>query len=135
MDTVVLRGYYARVFVAVQRCTVPLSRELDEEQQQESLRLINHFLQTRPDLRVPLKLFLISIDTLSILTGLNTFQRLSSERQVGLMNWFFDSRIPLLRKGFWGLNTLARLGVYGQSSLHEKIGYRIKPIPNERTGS
>lgn len=131
----ILHGYAATMFVAVQKCTVPLSRKLTDEQQQESLRIVNDFLSRQPFLGTQLKLFLLSIDTLSILTGGRRFSKLTPEKQVLILNRLFDSSIPLFRKGFWGLNTLTRLGVYGQPSLHAHIGYRLRPVPDDRKAS
>ena len=54
--------------------------------------------------------------------------------QDALLSSLFGARVPLLRKGFWGLNALARLGVYGQTSLHAEIGYRLRENRDDAHG-
>ena len=114
-------------FEALQRALVPRSASFTEPQRSESRALVDRFLSQQPErTRRKLALFLIVIDVLSIVRGLRPFRRLTPRSQQGLLQWLFDSPIGLLRKGFWGLNTLARLGVYGQPGLHSEIGYRVR---------
>lgn len=125
-------NYFERRFVAIQKCAVPRSAEFSEEQAQESLRLVTRFLEDKPSgVRFKLVLFLIYIDALSLMRGAKVFPTLAAEEQRLILTGLFDSRVSLIRKGFWGLNTLARLGVYGQSSVYASLNYRLRPTPHE----
>jgi hypothetical protein len=68
----------------------------------------------------------------SIFTKGSKFRNLNEQAQEKVMNFFFDSPIGLFRKGFWGLNTLCKLGVYSQQSIYADIGYRLRPIKGVR---
>jgi hypothetical protein len=125
-------SYFERRFVAIQKCTVPRSAEFSEEQVRESLQLVTRFLREKPSgVRFKLVLFLIYIDALSMLRGAKSFPELEEEKQRRILKGLFDSKVPLIRKGFWGLNTLARLGVYGQPSVYPSLNYRLRPAPHE----
>lgn len=103
---------------------------MDAAQRAESLRLVATFVaQLSASSRRKLALFLVVIDVLALLRGGRTFRRLAVEDQEALLRNLFDHPIGLLRKGFWGLNTLAKLSVYGQTSLYEDIGYRLRKNP------
>lgn len=125
-------SYFERRFVAIQRCAVPRSAAFAEEQARESLVLVTRFLREKPSgVRFKLVLFLIYIDALSLLRGARLFPKLEGEKQRRVLKSLFDSRISLIRKGFWGLNTLSRLGVYGQPSVYPSLNYRLRQTPNE----
>lgn len=125
-----------RTFLAVQRCAVPRSVRFTEAQTRESLRIVGDFLRQKPtDVPRRLRLFFLVIDALSLLRGGRPFHRLAENKQQIVLQSLFDSNVPLLRKGFWGLNTLARMGAYGQSSVYNDLSYRLRPTPDERSGS
>jgi len=122
----------AERFIALQRCLVPRSQHFSADQVHTSLQLVNRLLQQQTDSsRKKLGLFLRIIDILSILMGGRSFRNLSAVAQNRVMQRLFDSPIGLLRKGFWGLNTLARYGVYGQPDLYQEIGYVLRSNPDE----
>ena len=126
-----LRGKRIRCFEAIQQCLVPMSQEFSMIQKEESCRLVNDLLKTQPEKnRIRLALFLYLIDIVAIITGLRPFRLLSSCDQKKVLNFFFNCPVPLLRKGFWGLNTLAKLGVYGQTSVYPRICYYTKEVEN-----
>jgi hypothetical protein len=120
----------ARRFLEVQRCLVPGAVWLGPEGQKESLRLVLGTLRGQPaGAALGLKVLLFLLEVAAVTRHGRAFNRLNRERQRRLLGWFFDSPIPLLRKGFWGLNTLAKLGYYGQSAIYPKIGYRPTEEP------
>lgn len=117
-------------FEALQHALVPRSRGLSDAGRAESRRLVNDLIGNRaPADQRRLALFLWIIDLVSFLVGLRPFRRLPAARQRRVLAWFFDNPIPLLRKGFWGLNTMAKLGVYGQPAVHDEIGYELRENP------
>lgn len=117
-----LKGRRAAFFVAIQGCLVPRSKQFTPEQKRESLKIVNDFLHDQGrGVHFKLKAFFFFINVLSC------FWRLEA-----VMTFLFDSPVSILRKGFWGLNTLAKLGVYGQPSIYPDIGYRLKENTNVR---
>ena len=118
-------------FEALQRRLAPRSAGFSSDQWQTSRTLINNLLSKQATgNRKKLALFLVIIDVISFFTGLRPFRNLPENRQDWLLRKLFDSPVGLLRKGFWGLNTLAKLGVYGDPSLYEEIGYRLRENTN-----
>lgn len=119
-----LTGQRLRRFEAVQRCLVPRCRAFDKDRRQASRELVNRILSDKAAaVHCKIALFLFLIDCVAMFFGLRTFGDLTHARQRRVMDFFFDSRIALLRKGFWGVNTLAKLGVYGQPAVYAEIGY------------
>lgn len=117
-------------FEAIQRCLVPRSRGFDDARRRVSAELINGVLAYKSGLiRCKIALFLLLIDLCALVTGGRCFASLNEERQNQVMCRLFDSPVALLRKGFWGINTLAKMGVYGQECLYEELGYKLRPTP------
>lgn len=127
---VFLIGKRRERFEAVQHCLVPRSRTFIPEQKETSRQIINELLTPQSaTVHFKLALLLLIIDLASLLRGFHTFTHLDEDEQNEVMNWFFDSPFSVFRKGFWGLNTLAKLGVYGQSSVYPEIGYTLRQTP------
>ena len=128
--TVFLEGPRLARFEALQARLVPRAAAFSDDERSRSRALVESFLSRQPDAtRRKLGLFLIVIDVLSFFVGLRPFRALSPLGQQRLLAFLFDAPVGLLRKGFWGLNTLARMGVYGQTELYEEIAYRVRPNP------
>lgn len=118
-------------FEAIQHCLVPRSQSFTAEQKMRSLLAVNDLLAAKPaSMRIKLKIFLAFIDFVSICRGGLPFTYLNRTRQKQIMTFFFDSPVRLLRQGFWGLNTLIKLGVFGQPSVYGEIGYSKKELPS-----
>lgn len=114
-------------FEAIQNCLVPRSKTFSSQEKIRSQDLINTVLNDQDEAsRIKLALFISLIDAISFIFHAKVFSRLNENNQTNILNKFFDSPISTFRKGFWGLNTLARLGVYGQKELHDEIGYRMR---------
>ncbi|MCC7441018.1 MAG: hypothetical protein IT285_05275 [Bdellovibrionales bacterium] len=77
-------------------------------------------------MRAKFKVFLLFLDLAARVRFLRSFPGLAENQRERLLRALFNSRFPILRKGFWGLNTLTRLGLYGQESVYPQIGYRLK---------
>lgn len=106
------------MFPSVQSCLVPRFAQFSPDQKEESARLINRLLQKKsPVIRLKISVFLWVIKLVSLLIG-----------QDRAFKFFFDSPIALFRKGFWGINTLAKYGVYSQPSLYPVIRYHKRPL-------
>jgi hypothetical protein len=117
-------------FEALQRRLVPRADRFSADERTASRALVNALVGRMPAAnRKKLGLFLFIIDLVSLAFGLRSFRKLSPDRQDRVLHFLFDAPVGLLRKGFWGLNTLSKLGVYGQTTLYEEIGYRVRENP------
>jgi hypothetical protein len=124
-----LHGQRLQQFQALQHCLVPRSQHFTESQHQESLRLVNDFMSHHPPaIHKKLALFFKVINVIAILRFGKSFAKLSLPQRTRIMNFFFNSPIGLLRKGFWGLNTITKLSVFAQTSLYPDIGYEKKDV-------
>ena len=122
-------------FIALQNALVPRSKRFTDQERQCSEDLVNSLLsQQSKASQKKLSVFFNVIDLFSFIFHGQPFRLLQADKQKHILNSFFNSPISLLRKGFWGLNTLARLGVYGQKELHDEIGYNIRPYPDDNAG-
>lgn len=111
-------------FEALQRDLVPRAAAFDDTARAASRRLVDDLVGAMPPVNQrKLGLFLVIIDVLALLIGLRPYRKLAPARRQRLLAWLFDAPVGLLRKGFWGLNSLARLGVYGNPAIWPEIGY------------
>ena len=119
-------------FEGLTRCLVPRSRQFTEVQWTESRRLVNEILADKPPaVHRKIGMFLWLMDFASILLTGRTVRNANPSDQKRVMDTFFDSPIAIFRKGFWGVNTLAKLAVYGQSEINAEIGYVQKTLQQE----
>lgn len=124
-----LQGNTLTKFLAIQAFLVPRALTLTNTQKDEAIKIINDYIATKPiAIAYKIKLFLTIIDLFSIFFGLSTFKNLSAKKKKMVMDFFFDSPIALFRKGFWGINTLSKMGVYTLTSIHSDLGYKLKEI-------
>jgi len=125
-----LSGKMILRFEAIQNCLVPRSKAFTHQERSRSKKLINQVLQNQDETsKKKLSLFILLIDIASLVFHAKLFRQISQTKQTSLLTKFFDSPVSIFRKGFWGLNTLARLGVYGQKELHDEIGYHQRRNP------
>ena len=131
MATFPLGSWAGRRFLAIQACAVPRSRAFSDAQREEGLRLVNHLLEDQPaGVHRKLIALLALIELLAWLTGGCGFPELDGARQTRVLGLLFDAPVPLLRKGFWGLNTLVKLSVFGQPSVYPDIRYQREAMPH-----
>ena len=120
-----------KIFLEIQKALVPPAQEFSNSQKNESLRLMHMLLNGRPKKdRVLFKIFLILIQASSWVFMFKSFRALNFSERQNLLGRFFDSPIPVFRKGFWGLNSICKLGVYGQTSIYTKINYKLRSQKN-----
>lgn len=128
-----LSGVRGERFEALQKALVPRAAKFSEAERAESRRLINDLVGRMPaGNRKKIGLFLGIIDVISFGFGFAPFRKLSADTQQSVLTSLFDSKVGLFRKGFWGVNTLCKLGVYGNPNFYGEIGYQIRPNPEAR---
>ena len=110
-----------RAFVAT---IVPEAVSLDEPHWADLERVVEATLAARPrSLQRQLRLLLRGIQWLPVLRYSRTFSSLDRVRQAHFLSYLQDHPIQLVRKGFFGLRTLALLGYYGRPEAARAIGY------------
>lgn len=124
-----LSGERTKRFEALQNCLLPRSKQFNQLEKQRSTNSVNLLMSDQSEAaRRKLSIFMGLIDLVCYLLHFKSFCQLSFEQQNQILNKFFNSPIGIIRKGFWGLNTIARLATYGQKELHDEIGYRLRNI-------
>lgn len=118
------------MFLTLQRTISPLAESFTAEQRQASLVLFHQQLAARPpSVRKKLGLFFFFINVASWIFCFGRFVRLAPDARERVLRMFFDSPVGLFRKGYWGVATLAKMGVYGQLAMYPSFGY---PTPGPR---
>jgi len=111
-------------FDAVQRALLPRAEKFTLAEREHSHLVIMGVLAGLPrTMQMKLRIFLIAIDALSLLMGLSSFGGLPPSKQNTILRLLFDCPLGVIRKGFWGLNALAKMGVYGQADIAAELGY------------
>lgn len=109
---------------AVVETVVPHASDLDEHAWSDVLAIIDRVVAERPArLRRQLSLFIRVVEYAPVLLRGRRFTRLSADDRVRCLLRFQDSTVLLLRRGLWGLRTLAFMGYYGRADAAAAIGY------------
>jgi hypothetical protein len=117
-----------RVFRAVVSTVVPEAVNLDEPSWVELERIVEETLSPRPrNLQRQLRLLLRGIQWLPVLGYGRTFTNLDPARRRRFLSTLEDHPVQLIRKGFFGLRTLALLGYYGRPEAARAVGYAADP--------
>ena len=112
------------VFRAVTRAAVPSAMELDEAAWLRGEALVETALSDRPtQVRRQVVLFLRILAVLSWFRFGRSVARLTSSQAQRLLAPLERSPLLTLRRGIWGVRTLAFMGYYGQEKLRRATGY------------
>lgn len=119
-------------FEALQQTLVPSSAAFDTDERAASLALVERGLARQPAaVRRQIVLLLAAIDGYCLLRHGRVFRRLETARRRRTLERLATARPARLRQGIEGLTVLARLGVYGQTALHPRLGYRLREVPRD----
>lgn len=111
-------------FRAVVEAVVPEARELDPAGWSRIEEIVEDALRARPrSLRVQLRVLLRMIRWLPLLRWGRPFPSLSLDARRRFLGFLQDAPLLLLRRGFWGIRTLAFMGFYGRQEVHAELGY------------
>ncbi len=112
-------------FRSLAAAIVPEAASLDEAGWREALAIVEGALAPRPEgMRRQLRLLIRVLHALPVLRYGRTFDRLDSRRKTAFLEWVQDAPVLLLRRGFWGLRTLALMGYWARPAAAREIGYR-----------
>ncbi len=113
------------VFRAVATTVVPRAGALDEESWSRLEAVVADALAARPPaMRRQLRLLLRALQWFPVLRWGRPFTALPTDARRRVLAAMQDAPILLLRRGFWGLRTLAFMGYYGREEARDEIGYR-----------
>jgi len=112
-------------FRAIVTTFVPEAKDLDERAWAEFEAIVERFLATRPDsVRRQVVLLVRLLQLLPVLRWGRPFTALSAERRLRFLAALQDAPLLLLRRGVWGLRTIAFMGYYARTDAAAAIGYR-----------
>ena len=113
------------VFRAIANTVVPEAAQLDAGAWKEAERLIENALEVRPpSVRRQIRMFIRIIEWIPLARFGHRFTALDAERRTRLLLSLQSSPLLLLRRGLWGLRTLAFIGYYARPAARAAIGYR-----------
>ena len=112
-------------FRAIVRAVVPESDVLGEAGWQSVESIVAGALARRPaGVRRQLALFTRLLDVVALLRRGRTLARLPDAERFALLDGLAKSNLLLLRRGVWGLRTLAFMGFYARPEAGIDVGYR-----------
>ena len=113
---------------AVVTTVVPEAASLDAAGWAEAERLVEATLARRPEgVKRQLRLLIRAIEYLPLLRRGKTFTSLSPGERAAFLSALESAPLVLLRRGFWGIRTLAFMGYYARPEAGRAIGYRAHP--------
>lgn len=113
-----------QTFRSVVETVVPGARELDPGGWSRVEQIVEDALRSRPpSLRFQLRVLLRAIRWLPLFRWGRTFPSLSLDARGRFLAFLQDAPVLLLRRGFWGIRTLAFMGFYGREEVHRELGY------------
>jgi hypothetical protein len=112
-------------FRAVTETVVPEAPRLEPAQWDELEAIVARAVAARPArLRRQFVLLLHALEWLPVLRYGRRLSRLDPARRARLLGAWQTAPLLLLRRGIWGVRTLALMGYYGRPAAARAIGYR-----------
>jgi hypothetical protein len=104
---------------------VPESRALDERGWSAVEAIVEQALSERPaKVRRQVGLLIRALETMPVLRWGRRFSHLDTATRLRFLETLQGSPVLLLRRGIWGLRTLAFMGYYARPEAGALIGYR-----------
>ena len=115
----------SRAFRAIAEVVVPEAARLDEAGWQAFGAIIEQAVSQRPArMQRQLALFVRILGVLSWLRFGKPIHRLNPAARTAFLEGIQNSRLLLIRRGFWGIRTLILMGYYARPDVIPVIGYR-----------
>ena len=104
---------------------VPEAVALSDEEWRNAAAIIARAIAARPaGVRRQLGAFLHALDIVAVIRHGRGLRALSLERRTALLESLSRSRVLALRRGVWGVRTLAFMGYYARPEAALAVGYR-----------
>lgn len=115
-------------FRAITRAVAPASASLDEAGWRRAGEIVDRALLDRSaSVRRQLVLFVKALEVICRVRHGRSLVALDPDRLGGFLRSFERFPLLLVRRGFWGVRTLAFMGYYGQPAVRAGLGYRADP--------
>lgn len=109
---------------AVTLACVPAAERMDERAWARAEGIMSDALAQRPaSVRSQLVLFVRVVSLIAFLRWGRGLAALDAERTLKLLSALERAPLLVVRRGTWGLRTLAFMGVYAQPEIRKQIGY------------
>ncbi len=101
---------------------------MSAEEWREFSDIIEAALAKRPAaMRRQLGMFLRILNLISFFHTGRSISKLDHERRTHFLASVENSKLLLLRRGFWGIRTLVLMGYYARTTCASRIGYAAAP--------
>jgi hypothetical protein len=112
-------------FRVIMGTVVPEAGGLGDDEWRTAAAIIARALASRPaGVRRQLAAFLRALDVLAFIRYGRGLRAASAEQRTALLESLSRSRLLALRRGVWGVRTLAFMGYYARPEAAREIGYR-----------
>jgi len=112
-------------FRAIATAVVPEAAKLTEDEWGAAAAIIARAVASRPRaMRRQLGVFIRALDLLSLVRRGRSFSSLRQSERSELLEWLGASPLLALRRGVWGVRTLAFMGYYARAEAAKAIGYQ-----------
>ena len=112
-------------FRALVTTFVPEASALDERGWSDAEAIVERFLATRDAaVRRQVLLLIRALEVLPLFRHGRRFRALDATRRLRFLSALQNAPVRLLRRGVWGLRTLAFMGYYARPEAAAAIGYR-----------
>lgn len=112
-------------FRVIMGTVVPEAASLSDEEWRIAASIIARAVAARPPgVRRQLSLFVRALDLVAFLRYGRGLRALSDAQRTALLESLSRSRLLAVRRGVWGVRTLAFMGYYARSEAARAVGYR-----------
>jgi Gluconate 2-dehydrogenase subunit 3 len=116
------------LFRAVVTTAVPEARNHTADAWAELEQIVDRALSERPpSVQRQVRAFLRLLNVIALATRARGFAQLDDAQRTRLLERLAGSRLLLVRRGVWGVRTLAFMGYYARADAAREIGYRASP--------
>lgn len=116
------------VFRAIARTVVPEAGALDEDGWSRLEAVVEEGLSTRPPGMVrQIQLFIRAVEWMAVARHGRRFSALPEARRRDFLEGLERGPALMVRRGLWGVRTLAYMGYYTLPEVRAAIGYRAHP--------
>jgi hypothetical protein len=114
----------SKPFRAIAEAIVPEAAQLDDAGWDAFGAIVSQALSQRPPrMQRQVALFVRALDILSVVRHGRPLHRLSPATRTRFLEGIQNSKLLLIRRGFWGVRTLVLMGYYARPEAMPLIGY------------
>jgi len=112
-------------FRAIMTAVVPEAAALSDDEWRGASAIIARAIAARPPgVRRQLGIFVRALDVVALVRHGRGVRGLSATQRTALLESLSRSRVLALRRGVWGVRTLAFMGYYARPEAARAVGYR-----------